>query len=309
MSHGPILCVDDEPNNLAVMRQILKDDHKLVFARSGAEALLAATKHLPSLILLDVEMPDINGYDVCRRLKRNKLTEGVPVIFVTGRVEEGDEMAGFDAGGVDYIAKPVSAPIVRARVRTHLSLVRADDLEKSYRAAIAMLGEAGHCNDNDTGMHIWRMASYSRALAEASGWDEEHCILIELAAAMHDTGKIGIPDAILKKPGKLDAVEWDIMKTHARLGYDILARSDAAVFNWRPRSPFAIMRNGTGAAIPWALSAQQYLNPRASSRLPTSSMPSPRSVPTKKPGLSNRRWRPSSRALVLTWTRKWSSAS
>jgi putative two-component system response regulator len=230
MTRRPILCVDDEPANLAVLRQVLKDDHKLVFARSGAEALLAAAKHAPSLILLDVGMPDMNGYDVCHRLKQDKLTERIPVIFVTGRSEERDEMAGFAAGGVDYITRPVSGLVLRARIRTHLSLVRADDLEKSYQAGIYVLGEASHCSDTDTGLHIWRMASYSRALAEASGWDEEACSLIELAAAMHDTGKIGIPDAILKKPAKLNAAEWDIMKTHARIGHDILAKGDAPVF-------------------------------------------------------------------------------
>ena len=230
MSREPILCVDDEPNNLAILRQILKDSHCLAFARNGAEALLAACKHHPALILLDVEMPDLDGYEVCRQLKRDAATASIPVIFVTSRTDEQDEAAGFDAGGVDYITKPVSPPIVRARVRTHLSLVHAAALENSYRTAIYMLGEAAHYNDTDTGLHIWRMAAYSRALAEASGWEEERCNLIELAAAMHDTGKIGVPDEILKKPGKLDAEAWAIMQTHARIGHDILAKSDAPLF-------------------------------------------------------------------------------
>ena len=230
MNPRPVLCVDDEPSNLAVMRQALKDQHRLVFARSGAEALHAAARHLPSLILLDVELPDMNGYDICRALKRDKSTEAIPVIFVTGLADEGDEMAGFDAGGVDYITKPVSVPILRARVRTHLSLVRTETLEKSHRAAITMLGEAGHYNDSDTGLHIWRVGGYSRALAEASGWDDERCISLELAAAMHDIGKIGIPPAILRKPGKLDAAERQVMETHARIGYDILSRNEAPLF-------------------------------------------------------------------------------
>ena len=230
MSHGPILCVDDEPGNLGILRQILKDSYPLVFARNGNEALLAVVKHRPSLILLDVEMPDLDGYAVCRQLKGHPLTADIPVIFVTSLSNELDETAGFEAGGVDYITKPVSAPIVRARVRTHLSLVRADALEESYRAAVYMLGEAGHYNDTDTGVHIWRMAAYSRALAESSGWSAERCGLLEMAAPMHDTGKIGIPDAILKKPGKLDADEWAIMKTHSRIGHDILAKSEAPLF-------------------------------------------------------------------------------
>jgi putative two-component system response regulator len=227
---GPILCVDDEPINLGILRQVLKDSHPLVFARNGTEALVAVAKHRPSLVLLDVQMPEMNGYEVCRRLKRNPLTENVRVIFVTSRSDEPDETAGFDAGGVDYVTKPISAPILRARVGLHLSLVRAEILENSHRAAVYMLGEAGHYNDAETGVHIWRMAAYTRALAEALGWDDESCGLIELAAAMHDTGKIGIPDAILKKPDTLDAEEWEIMKTHTRIGHDILVKGEVPLF-------------------------------------------------------------------------------
>ncbi len=230
MITGPILCVDDEPNNLGVLRQVLKDLYPLVFARNGAETLGAATKHRPSLVLLDVEMPDIDGYEVCRRLKRDRRTEGIPVIFISNHANEPDEMAGFDAGGVDYIAKPFSAAIVRARVRNHLRLVRSEALEDSNRSAIYMLGQAGHYNDANTGEHIWRIAAYSRALAEASGWNEQQSTLIELAAAMHDTGKIGIPDAILNKTGKLTTQEWEVMKTHTSIGYDILSESQAPIF-------------------------------------------------------------------------------
>ncbi len=230
MSNAPILCVDDEPGNLGMLRQVLKDHYPLVFARHGDEALAAVAKHRPSLVLLDVEMPGMDGYEVCRRLKRDRVTESLPVIFVSGRTDELDEMAGFDAGGVDYITKPFSAAIVRARVRNHLRLVRTEALESSNRAAVYMLGEAGHGKDADTGIHIWRMAAYSRVLAQASGWNEEGCALIELAAAMHDTGKIGIPDAVLKKPGKLDTREWEIMKTHSRIGHDILSKSQAPLF-------------------------------------------------------------------------------
>lgn len=230
MSNGTILVVDDEPENLAAMRQILSGEHHLVFARNGNEALAAAIKHQPSLILLDIQMPDTDGYTVCRALKNDPRTEAIPVIFVTSMSEVGDEAAGFAVGAVDYIVKPVSPPIVAARVRTHLSLVRATLLERSYRDAIYMLGEAGHYNDSDTGVHIWRMAAYARALAGACGWKDDDCRLLELAAPMHDTGKIGIPDAILRKPGKLDEGEWKIMKTHARIGHEILSQSKAPVF-------------------------------------------------------------------------------
>jgi putative two-component system response regulator len=230
MSAGPLLIVDDDPHNLAVLRQILGTRYRLVFARDGAGALAAAARHAPALVLLDIAMPDMDGYAVCRALKADPRSENIPVIFVTALGEVGDEARGFAAGGVDYLVKPVSPPIVQARVATHLSLVRAARLEQSYRDAVFMLGEAGHYNDAETGEHIWRMAAYARALAEAAGWGEETCQLIELAAPMHDTGKLGIPDTLLRKPGRLDPAEWAVMKTHTRIGHEILAKSDAPVF-------------------------------------------------------------------------------
>ncbi|MBV8046781.1 MAG: response regulator [Paludibacterium sp.] len=226
----PILVADDEPHNLAALRQILSPTYPLVFARSGQETLLAVAKHQPVLILLDVSMPDMDGYQVCRTLKAAAATEGIPIIFVTSLAEASDEAYGFDVGAVDYIVKPVNAAVVHARVKTHLSLVRATVLEKSYRAAISMLGLAGHYNDNDTGAHIWRMAAFSVAIARSVGWTDDDCHLLEMAAPMHDTGKIGIPDVILKKPGKLTDEEWVVMRSHAQIGYDILSRSDAPIF-------------------------------------------------------------------------------
>ncbi|WP_137935796.1 EAL domain-containing protein [Chitinivorax sp. B] len=130
MATNPILIIDDEPSNLATLKQILKNDYPLAFARSGTEGLAAAEKHQPSLILLDIRMPDMDGYTVCRKLKQDAKTENIPVIFVSALGEVGDEAAGFECGGVDYIIKPVSPAIVRARVRTHLSLVRATMLER-----------------------------------------------------------------------------------------------------------------------------------------------------------------------------------
>ncbi|AEF99879.1 HD domain-containing phosphohydrolase [Methylomonas methanica] len=230
MVNGPILVVDDEPDNLAAMSQILANKYSLVFARDAIETLAAVSKHHPCLILLDIQMPDTDGYAVCRTLKADPRTESIPVIFVTSMSEELNEAAGFNAGAVDYITKPVSPSIVRARVATHLSLVRATMIEKSYRESIYMLGEAAHYKDTDTGVHIWRMAAYARELAEACGWNEDDCRLLELAAPMHDTGKLAIPDAILCKPDKLNAEEWDIMKTHTRIGANILAKSDSPVF-------------------------------------------------------------------------------
>ena len=230
MPCGPLHIVDDEPPNLAAMSQILAEDYPLIFARSGAEALAAASKCAPSLILLDIQMSDMDGYAVCRALKADAATAAIPVIFVTALSEVGDEAAGFAAGAVDYIIKPLSAPIVRARIATHLSLVQTSRLEQSYRDALAMLGMAGHYNDNDTGAHIWRMGAYASRLASSLGWPSAACDELERAAPMHDTGKIGIPGEILRKPGKLDAREWEVMKQHTRIGHEILAKSKAPIF-------------------------------------------------------------------------------
>lgn len=225
-----ILLVDDEPNNLQVLRQILKDKYQLMFVNNGEKALEAAHKHRPDLILLDIMMPGLNGFEVCQQLKAMPATAEIPVIFVTAMSDVEDEIKGFDVGAVDYIQKPVSAPIVLRRVQTHLSLVRVQELEDSQKEAIFMLGEAGHYNDTDTGVHIWRMAAYARALAQAAGWPQYLAERLELAAPMHDTGKIGTPDSILKAPRKLTAEEWEIMKQHAQIGCDIMSKSDAPLF-------------------------------------------------------------------------------
>lgn len=136
MSSGPILIVDDEPSNLATLKQILGDSYALVFARSGAECLAAVKKHQPALILLDIQMPDMDGYTVCRALKADEASENTPVIFVSSLGDVGDESAGFESGGVDYIIKPVSPALVHARVRTHLSLVRASASEKHFQLLV-----------------------------------------------------------------------------------------------------------------------------------------------------------------------------
>ncbi len=257
MNSRPILCVDDEPANLALLRQVLQPHYPLVFARSGGDALLAMEKHKPAMVLLDVELGDMNGFDICRKLKAGNGSDDIPVIFVTGLSDAVDEQAGFDAGGVDYITKPISPPVVIARVRTHLSLVRTSKLEESYRAAIHMLGEAGHYNDHDTGVHIWRMAAYSKRLAEAAGWPQERAELLELAAPMHDTGKIGIPDAILKKPGPLTPEEWTIMKTHASIGHSILGKSDSPVFQLASEIALRHHERWDGSGYPDGLTGEE----------------------------------------------------
>jgi putative two-component system response regulator len=217
-----ILAVDDEASNLQLLRQILQDHYRLLFAKDGARALELARQEKPNLILLDVMMPGMTGHEACRVLKADPATAGIPVIFVTALSDTADEVRGFDAGGVDYITKPVSAPIVRARVRTHLSLVRMDELRETRLQIVQRLGLASEYKDNETGMHVIRMSHYARLLGVAAGMSEAEADDLLHAAPMHDVGKIGIPDRILQKPGPLDKEEWAIMQSHASIGADII---------------------------------------------------------------------------------------
>ncbi|MBB4821621.1 putative two-component system response regulator [Pseudomonas alcaligenes] len=217
-----LLLVDDEPTNLQVLRHILQDDYRLLFAKDGAKALELAQRESPDLVLLDVMMPGMTGHEVCARLKADEATTSIPVIFVTALADVEDEARGFEVGAVDYITKPVSPSIVRARVRTHLSLVRLDELKQTRLQIVQRLGLAAEYKDNETGLHVIRMSHYARILARALGWSEAACEDLLNAAPMHDVGKIGIPDAVLRKPGKLDDDEWVVMREHVRIGAEII---------------------------------------------------------------------------------------
>ena len=219
-----ILAVDDEASNLQLLRQILQDRYRLLFAKDGARALELANQEKPDLILLHVMMPGMTGYETCRALKADAATAAIPVIFVTALSDAGDEVDGFDAGAVDYITKPVSPPIVRARVRTHLSLVRAEELKQSRLEIVQRLGLAAEYKDNETGLHVIRMSNYARILGVAAGMQEAQADDLLHAAPMHDVGKIGIPDNILQKPGALDKDEWAVMQSHATIGADIIGK-------------------------------------------------------------------------------------
>lgn len=222
-----ILLVDDEPVNLRVLKNILAENYELAFAKSAQEAINLAMKEPPALILMDVMMPEMTGLEACQALKAEPSTKNVPVIFVTALADENDETAGFAAGGVDYITKPVSPAIVKARVKTHLSLVQAEELRITRLQVIQRLGRAAEYKDNETGTHVLRMSHYSRILARAYGLSEKAADDILHAAPMHDIGKIGIADSILLKPGRLTEQEFDVMRTHPQIGADIIGEADS----------------------------------------------------------------------------------
>jgi len=233
-----ILVVDDESQNIDIYVGLLSEDYTVKAATNGTKALKIAFSSAPDLILLDVMMPDMDGYEVCRRLKNDPRTRNIPVIFVTamGRVE--DESHGFALGAVDYITKPISPPILKARVSTHLVLYdqnraldvkvkqRTAELNRTRREIIKRLGRAAEFKDNETGMHVIRMSHYSYIIAKALGMDEKEADLLLNAAPMHDIGKIGIPDNILLKPAKLNADEWALMKKHPEFGASIIGEHE-----------------------------------------------------------------------------------
>jgi putative two-component system response regulator len=226
-----LLLVDDEPTNLQVLKHTLQDNYRLLFARDGAKALELAAKEKIDLALLDVMMPGMTGFDVCQQLKANPATAMLPVIFITALSDTSDEQRGFEIGAVDYITKPFSPVIVKARVRNHLSLVQSDSLRQTRLQIVQCLGMAAEYKDNETGMHVVRMSHYTKVLALAAGYSEADADELLNAAPMHDVGKIGIPDAVLQKPGKLDADEWDIMRRHTEIGAQIIGHHDSGLLH------------------------------------------------------------------------------
>ena len=251
-----LLLVDDEPTNLQVLRHVLQADYRLLFATDGARALQVAREQLPQLILLDIMMPGMDGYAVCRALKADPATAGIPVIFITALNDSQDETAGFDVGGVDYLTKPVSPPVVRARVRTHLSLVRMDELRETRLQIVQRLGRAAEYKDNETGMHVIRMSHFSKLLALAAGrspaWAED----LLNAAPMHDVGKIGIPDAVLRKPGPQDAAEWDTMRRHPEIGAEIIGEHPSGVLQLAREIALAHHEKWDGSGYPRGLAGE-----------------------------------------------------
>jgi len=249
--------VDDRPENLALMGELLRPHFRVRVASSGARALRAmATLPHPDLVLLDIMMPEMDGYEVLRRLRADPTLRHIPVIFVTAMGADEDEAHGLELGAVDYIAKPVRPAILLARLRNHLELkrhrdrltdqngfleaeiarrMRENELIKDVSLhALAMLAEA---RDNETGNHLHRTRAYVEILARklsqspryASALDEAHIRMIGRAAPLHDIGKVGIPDDILHKPGRLDVAEFTVMKTHAAIGGDAIANAMARV--------------------------------------------------------------------------------
>jgi putative two-component system response regulator len=254
INRSVILVVDDTPENLQLMSNLLRDHYKVQVAGSGEKALkLMAGGVLPDLVLLDILMPGMDGYEVCRRMRADARMQHVPVIFVTAKSDSEDEEQGLNLGAVDYITKPISPAITLARIRTHLSLKRAVDLlqdrnqtlEDEVRlrtrelssiqdVTIMAMSSLAETRDNETGNHIRRTQNYIKALALqlkhqprfSAYLSAEQIELLYKSAPLHDIGKVGIPDSILLKPGRLEPAEFEIMKTHTTLGRDAILAAE-----------------------------------------------------------------------------------
>ncbi len=248
-----VLVVDDEPVNRRVLEAMLIPlGYEVDLAKDGQEALERVHSNLPDLILLDVMMPRMDGFEVCRKLKSNPGTQPIPVVIVTALKEVEDRVQALEAGADDFLTKPVDKTELRARARSLLKVKayhdhmltyqqdlewevaqRTEELEQALervRSAsldtILRLSRAAEYKDEDTGAHILRMSHYSASLARHMGLGERTEDAILYAAPMHDVGKIGIPDSVLLKPGKLNAEEWEIMKSHTVIGSKILAGAE-----------------------------------------------------------------------------------
>jgi len=248
-----ILVVDDNAINLSLLGDVLRPSYRVLVANSGRRALEVAAATPPDLILLDVMMPGMDGYQVLEHLGAEPATRQIPVIFVTAMSDMADEQRGLTLGAVDYITKPIRPAIVLARVRTQLELKRArdvlrrrnDDLEMEVAArmrenvlienvTVHALARLAQTRDNETGNHLRRTREYIALLARrlqqhprfAHFLDERTIELLVKSAPLHDIGKVGIPDHILLKPGRHTAEEWEIMKTHARLGADAIEQAE-----------------------------------------------------------------------------------
>lgn len=249
-----ILVVDDMPDNLTLIAGLLRGLYRVVAANNGEKAIaIASGEHPPDLILLDIMMPGLSGYDVCQRLKAQPATRDIPIIFLTAMTGTEDETKGLEMGAVDFITKPVNPPVVLARVATQLQVKAAADFLKDQNAyleaevkrrgqalaaiqdvTILAMASLAETRDNDTGNHIRRTQHYVRLLARhlqshprfRDFLNDETIDLLFKSAPLHDIGKVGIPDRILLKPGRLTPEEFEIMKTHCQLGRDAIQHAE-----------------------------------------------------------------------------------
>jgi putative two-component system response regulator len=232
-----VLIIDDTPEYIEMLGDILSD-YEIFAAKDGKKGIQLAQKILPSVILLDINMPELNGYEVCRRLKLNKELQNIPVIFLTANEGTNFEEIGFEVGAVDFISKPFNTAILRARVSTHINLYklqsnlkkevanRLKEIKNLNKEMMYLAASIAEMKSKETGLHLKRVSSLSYLIATKLGFSENEAQELKMASILHDIGKVAIPDHVLNKPEKLSQVEWEMMQKHAIFGYDMLKESD-----------------------------------------------------------------------------------
>jgi cyclic di-GMP phosphodiesterase len=238
--HPLILAVDDSPEILALVTRALREEYTVLTAADASAALdLAAASPRPDLILLDIEMPEASGFDLCRVLKARGDTAGIPVVFLTASTEAHVQVEGFELGAVDYITKPINAAVLKARVRTHLALAnrrfelerlvneRTAQLEQTRLQLIRRLARAMEYHESSApGNRVTRVSQYARVLAEAAQAAPAVCEMLMTTAPLYDIGKLGLPAKLLRKRTKLSALERERMKRRPQFGAEIIGEHD-----------------------------------------------------------------------------------
>lgn len=279
-----VLVVDDEDRILRLMEALLIPlGYEVILAHDGEDAIKKVREIPPDVILLDIMMPKMDGFEVARQLKGDETTKIIPIVMVTALKEVEDRVKALEMGADDFLTKPVDKTELEARVRSLLKVKAYNDHMRDYQKeleaevakrtkqlrqalekvkvasldTIHRLSKAAEYKDEDTGAHILRMSNYSAAVARKMGLDETTVESILYAAPMHDIGKIGTPDSILLKPGKLDPDEWEIMKQHAVNGGRILEGSDAEFINLGEVIALSHHEKWDGAGYPQGLSGEK----------------------------------------------------
>jgi len=265
-----ILAVDDDTDLLALMARALAADYDVDTASdAGAAIERAFASPQPDLVLCDVEMPDVSGFEVCRALKGEAATAHIPIIFLTSRTEAEAQVEGFEAGAVDYVAKPINAKVLKARVRLHLALIdrrqelermvkeRTEQLERTRTELIQRLGRAMQMHESSAvGNRVIRLSHYAKLISQAAGAKPQVCEMMFVAAPLHDVGKLGVPAEILQKKEKLSVPDWERIKRHPKLGAEIIGEHDDPIVKLARQIALTHHENWDGSGYPDGLKGE-----------------------------------------------------
>lgn len=226
-----ILVVDDEPTVLAAMRSILDNEHPVIFATNGLDAINLARDRRPGLIFLGLKLPDLDGYAVCCALMADPLTADIPVIIMSTQEIVPGVREALSLPSMEFVAKPVTPSIIMDRVQHHLRGKIDNSVVERVRQLVSQVRRHVDKDDDEAGLHPWRMASYAVALAQAMDWDRVQCAQLELAAALHDVGKLKISRGLLGRKIHRNIDDWNTFTSHTTIGHEMLANQGSPVFD------------------------------------------------------------------------------